>query len=568
MIHSASLRCPLLTLLAGLSLLGASSPINALEIRNISNTRAFSPNGDGVLDLAQIQLTIDGEGSAIDYLLVGLGADATPPDSPADLLRSLLEDLSGAETLVNVALSWDGLDDLAAPLADGFYYLHALAVAGTDSARIAPPVQIELNSAGPTLHSVAIQSSPFTPRIAGADSVVQFFFHSADFDSLTDFASAGVFLLDPEGAGETQIAQLARDRNFSIPVEPGILRHRLLWNGRGGDGTRVDGDYRVALRVGDSAGNQEDTAEYSLDMDTVSPSLTVAEFGQESGGVVFDFTPAALPDTLVVRALDRNGISQCMAGFGADTEFSTPGILHPDSSPDSILYLFLIPAEWTADSTYQVKLDAVDGVGNRRSLLSAAVTVRVTVDGTPPPAPVWESGGGTRIQRLVELAGTCDEFGVRVQLYEDGAPIIAVTVDINSSFKTFVVLSEGSHVWTAIAEDGAGNRSPASEGLTMIYRPGAAISLPGRLRGAANEAILVNVAEDAAAVVLRAYSLEGALLRVLEAEGGPREFSFDWDLRDADGRHLMDGLYVLNLCTTFAAGGMDCERKVVAVVRD
>ncbi|MCB1162154.1 hypothetical protein KDL67_05650, partial [bacterium] len=128
-------------------------------------------------------------------------------------------------------------------------------------------------------------------------------------------------------------------------------------------------------------------------------------------------------------------------------------------------------------------------------------------------------------------------------------------------------LSEGTHAWTARAVDVAGNASPFSAPVTVTYAPGPALNLPGRFRGGPGETLQINTSGPADAVVLRIYSLEGDLIRRLDAQGGPVQFSADWDLADSGGRQVMDGLFVVNVETLYQDGSRDTERKVVAVVR-
>ena len=77
----------------------------------------------------------------------------------------------------------------------------------------------------------------------------------------------------------------------------------------------------------------------------------------------------------------------------------------------------------------------------------------------------------------------------------------------------------------------------------------------------------MNTPRDASSVDIRVFSLDGSLVRRMEALGGPREWVLDWDLRDGEGGRLMGGLYLLLVTSTLEDGEVLRDRKVVALVQ-
>lgn len=566
---------PIRTLCALLAAAFLAGPASALELR-IDYERAFSPNGDQSQDSCRINVTADGGEAELDFVYVGIYSAAGIPPAPADLLIDLVSTSVATATDTLVTSTWDGRDQYGAPLADGFYYLHAFARAGADTLWHHPAIQLEINTAGPTFHSVSMEPTPwFTPTAEAADTVLQLFFTSADFDTLTDTATARLDRFDPEAAAWNEVALVERDASY-YQFTGGVPRMRLLWDGRDAEGAIVDGAYRARLRLEDDAGNPDDETLVGLDLDTAAPALSVLDFGGEAGGATFWFHPDSLPDTLFVRAADRQAVDSCRVAWKTGGDFDSLALRLPGAVPDSTDFavpLLPRPAAWVGDSTlvdgtYRIRLDARDEAGLWTQDHGTVLSLTIHVDGEAPPAPAWTTTTTTYIQQVAQLAGTCAEAGIDVRLYEDGDERQTVAVNASGAFSAYVTLSAGVHDWTARGVDETGNLSPPSAALSIAYRPGPALAIPGRLRGRPGETIQINTAEDAASVTLRFYALTGGLVRVIEASGGPREFAADWDLRDDAGRDLLDGLYVVNVRVDPVQGDARYERKVVAIVRD
>lgn len=539
-------------------------------------TRAFSPNGDGVRDTCVINFLASGTSDSLDLIQLGIYAETAVPPHPDSLRaapppRSLVT--QGLRTQAGYIWSGRAGDDSETQplLPDGFYYLHILLREGADSLWLATPIQLELNTAGPDLAALALEPSPyFTPLQDGADSVLQLLFSSADFDTLTDSATASVLRAMEDGSW-LEVTELERDPGYAT-IADGLGRFRLLWDGRDSEAAIVDGSYRLQLTLGDDAGNPAVGGSADCNLDARAPSISLVDLGGPvDGGQTFALHPDSLPDSLVVQVSDRNGVLTCSGALDSTVVYDQAGRLLPQSSPGTHFYAFDLPASWGAPGdplgSHHFYIDAVDLPGNRKAELGSPFNLTLILDGEAPPVPTLDPVASEQIQPLVTLRGHCDEIAIAIELAEDGLRAGSAVTDINGRFTLPVLLSPGSHVWTATAVDEAGNRSAPSAGLTLRYTPGPALRIPGRLRSGTGETIQINTRAPATAVILRVYSLDGELLRRLDAEGGPEQFSLRWDLRDAGGRAVMDGLCVLNLEIVYASGEREHERKVVAIVR-
>jgi len=497
--------------IAVLLLLGAlASSVSALEFKNVLWDRAFSPNGDGVQDTSPVSFLVQSEDSLrVVAALIASGSETPPPPENQLVMLHYSDDPMG--TSGSLHLSWSGLDAFDQPYPDGFYFLHLYAATDSDTLWLDPPGELEINTVAPSFLSTAVEPQPFTPLKVGADTLQQVHFTSADFDTLTDTATLELLAGD-ELSGSYQIRLLQRDPDYALHTGEGT-RYRFLWDGTDMAGSRTDGIYGGVIRLEDDAGNAVE-AEVSLDLDVLAPTFTVlGAGGWEEGATRFDFNPDDLPDSLWVRAEDRHGVDSCKVAWGMEAPYDTLGL--PSGGGEGYEdFVFALPLSWAADSTYKIRLDARDGQGQWKSELGSPATLTLVIDSRSPATPVWTSAGGERIQEFQQIRGWLGETGLTVFLYRDEAPLPVDTTQVTSTEYVFdLFLEEGSQSFRTQAMDAAGNLSDTSEVLTLVYRPGAAVRMPGRFRGAGDEAIQVNTPSEAERVEIRFFSLDGALLR-------------------------------------------------------
>jgi hypothetical protein len=139
-----------------------------------------------------------------------------------------------------------------------------------------------------------------------------------------------------------------------------------------------------------------------------------------------------------------------------------------------------------ADGFYYFGVQAVDAAGN---VGSASSVTAVQVDTTAPAAPVVvdfssdtgvQNDGITRSNQI-QISGTAQGGTRQVIIYDNGVEIGTTNIGgTNWSFQTNV-LSEGTHSFTAVAVDGAGNQGALSTALpvTIDLTPPAAPNITG-----------------------------------------------------------------------------------------
>ncbi|MDP6418922.1 MAG: hypothetical protein QF492_05320 [Candidatus Krumholzibacteria bacterium] len=552
----------------GILLLLAVAAASALEIDQVYYDRAFSPNADGVQDSCALSFHVDGGEEDLALVRAEIHTDPTQPPDSGTLARLLLEESALGTNDSRYSLKWGGEGEDGETLPDGFYYLHLYALTGTEELWMDTPVELEINTIAPDLVSTALEPSPFfTPLLEGADSLQQVFFTSSSFDTLTDTALLRIYQLE-EGSVSQELRLLERDSGYRVESEFG-WKYRFLWNGMDEFESRADGLYLGWIVLEDDAGNSDSTS-VNLDMDILAPSVSV--FGYESASS-FHWNPADVPDTLFLRVSDRHDVDSCRVAWGLDAEFDTEAISLGTGSGDSEDFSLLLPEAWTADSTYvdstyRIQVDARDLAGHWMTEISSSQALSFTLDSLDPEAPEWTTPGGRRIQSSLSLDGTVSEADLTVLLFQGASETARDTLELSSSydFSFFVQLEDGPQTFQVQAFDPAGNLSALSGELELVYEPGAEVLMPGRFRGGSDETIRINTPGDALSVELRFFSLEGKLVRSLEASGGPQEWLANWDLLGDGGRPLMGGLYLVNVLSTMNDGSLRSERKVVALV--
>ncbi len=544
------------------------SSAGALELRNVLWDRAFSPNGDEVQDEMPLSFMVSSEEGDLTLVRALVSSSNTVPPPEEDWVEVIVEMDSELGQFQNIETSWDGLDDGESPYPDGFYFLHIFASTESESFWMDPAGEIEINTIAPSFLSVAVEPQPFTPLLAGADTLQQIYFTSADFDTITDSATLEI-LAYSESAGQWYtVNQPSRDESFAQDLGYGV-RYRILWDGTDTLGNRNDGVFPGILTLEDDAGNLSQ-AQVTLDLDILAPTLEVLDSDiwveQDRG---YYFNSESLPDSLMIRATDRSGLDSCVVAWGPEAPFDTLGIVQDSGDPEFEDFLFLLPEHWAADSTYHIYLDAKDQNGHWLSEIDGSPEELVLViDNLAPETPVWQTQGGDRIQAFEDIHGSVFEDNQEIHLYRNGGEVAIDTTSAEGvlSFSFFVQLEDGQQSFRLRTFDLARNASGLSEELIIIYHPGAAINVPGRFRGDDGETIQINTPSAAERVELRFFSLDGALLRVLEATGGPDEWAADWNLLDDNGRELAPGLLALVIRSYLETGEVLVDRKVVALV--
>ncbi|NOK08044.1 Ig-like domain-containing protein [Corallococcus exercitus] len=208
--------------------------------------------------------------------------------------------------------------------------------------------------------------------------------------------------------------------------------------------TLADGAHTVSATARDAAGNTGPAStSVPFSVDTTAPATPVVT-APTSGQAVATSTPAITGtaeagSTVTVR---EGTTVLCTATADASGAWSCT-------------------SSTLTDGPHTVSVTARDAVGNT----SPARTVSFTVDATRPDAPVivTPANGAALAASPVTYSGTA-EPGSRVTVTLDGTSLGTVTANGAGewSFTPGIVLGDGGHTLTAVAQDGAGNTSPVA----------------------------------------------------------------------------------------------------------
>lgn len=181
---------------------------------------------------------------------------------------------------------------------------------------------------------------------------------------------------------------------------------------------------------------------------------------------------------------------------------------------------------------------ARDAAGNN----AASAPVTVTVDNTPPAIGVTDPTDGSTVGGTIPVtAGASDAVGVAaVQFFLDGAAV--GTEDTTAPYAIdwdTTTATDGSHTWTAVARDAAGN-SAASAPITITVDntpPAIAITDPASGATVAGTIPVTASASDGVGVAGVQFFVDGS---TLGAEDTSAPYSADWDTTTAtDGPHTL-----------------------------
>jgi large repetitive protein len=191
-----------------------------------------------------------------------------------------------------------------------------------------------------------------------------------------------------------------------------------------------EGSHTFSIKAQDTAGNQSGTSSFTWTIDTTAPptpaitSTPANPTSQTTASFSFNDTEAGVS---FLCQLDANGFSAC-------------------SSPRTYSGL--------SQGSHTFFVTAQDAAGNQ----SGASSFTWTINGTAPPPPVITSTPTNPTnQTSASFSFTDSQSGVNFLCQLDGSAFSAC-----SSPATYSALSQGSHTFSAKAQDAAGNQSSAT----------------------------------------------------------------------------------------------------------
>ncbi len=238
--------------------------------RVVVEEKLFSPNGDGLKDLLEIE-----QGSSDEELWV-----ANIYDSEGRTVKSSF--WKGKVRL----LVWDGRDESGNVVADGNY---SYRLASTDRAGNTTMVDV-LNIRVDTLPTpifVTVSSDGFSPDGDGYRESIEFFLYMNDRKGIESWQ----FLL-----------QQAETRRTVKSISGTTVPRKITWDGRGDSGVIVDGIYVGEFAVVYKKGSRPVEMSHRFRLDTAPPQATIdtepTPFSPDNDGVDDDCIISLIVDDL------------------------------------------------------------------------------------------------------------------------------------------------------------------------------------------------------------------------------------------------------------------------------
>ncbi|WP_146215650.1 Ig-like domain-containing protein [Hoeflea marina] len=434
--------------------------------------------------------------------------DTTPAYSgTAEALSTIDVIVDGASIGTTAAdASGDWTTTGSTPLADGAHDVQATATnAGGTSAASAtnsfvvdatpPPAPVIL---APANGSTSADTTPTYTGTAEPFSIV---------DIVVDGSSIGTTPADSSG-------------NWSL-VHPTAL---------------ADGPHGVAVTAADAVGNvspASSTNSFTVDGAAPQPPVVAAP---ADGSTANDSTPT-FAGTAEANSTVRVYIDGAFSGIASLT--GTSWTYTPTALPDGTI------------SMWATATDLAD------NLSAPSATITVTIDTTPPPAPVLAAptDGALVGTTTPSYSGTAEPAST-VSVIVDGAGVGTTTTDGsgNWSFVQPAALSDGTHTASATAMDAAANVSVSSttNSFTVDATPPPAPLVSSPANGATIADNLPNYSGTAEAFSTVSVSVDGSPIGTTTADGGG-----NWTLTQSPG--LGDGPHAVLATATDAAGNVSAD---------
>ncbi|MFA0848347.1 Ig-like domain-containing protein [Curtobacterium sp. WHRI 8282] len=207
-----------------------------------------------------------------------------------------------------------------------------------------------------------------------------------------------------------------------------------------------DGEHKLELIAQDKAGNESDSTDTTVDVDTEAPTAPVVTSPSDLADGKGPITGTAEPGSaVIIRDEDGNELGRGTADENGDFE--------------------IVLDEPLTDGAHDLELIAQDKAGNT----SEQTKTTVDVDTEAPAAPVLEAFDdivdGTGIVR-----GSAEPGSTVVIRDADGREIGRGTADSDGrfAFRTTVPLEPGAHLLSVVAVDRFGHVSPGSSMLVTL----------------------------------------------------------------------------------------------------
>ncbi|MEE9269088.1 MAG: hypothetical protein V3V49_02400 [Candidatus Krumholzibacteria bacterium] len=507
------------------------SPVAARSQGIIANLQVdkftFSPNGDGVTDSTVITYTLSD--TATVHLLI-LAMDSVT------VVDTLVGGIQLNPQATPASVTWRGTFSSGGVVPEDRYlvFLRARNAAASDSTYLTLSVDLT----PPQVMIVGVSpSTPFAPNVPGQPSPLKVDYVVTD-PPPSDSVFVTITVLDPAASTiETLV-------NTDQPVASTL---RVQWDG---SSATTDGFYEVRVVATDAAGQAANTFT-TIDVDMDSPELTITNLQANQD-------LPAIPDSLFGWAWDRSGIDSLFVRYSGGIEAFEP-VASTRLVLDTLFFAVQLVDSLTADGTYTLGFKATDRVSRERVL-----PFTITLDSAAPPAPVLvQPPSPTRTSSfLLDTAVPVSNDTDVMRIFWNGNLLDSIFPNLpaGGDLPYEVPLLPGPNRVSAKAVDRAGNVSPFSNEIVVVFDAVAGMSIPQPF--VANNSFQINLSKRALVVTLKIYDLGGHLVEELSSAIVSTSVTISWDGLNGDHDLVEKGPLVAVAKVDYQDGDREIFREI------
>jgi hypothetical protein len=537
---------PVTALAAWLVLAGILWPVAPAQavLRNVRVDRtSFSPNGDGIRDVVRILWEQSTPTAGVRVEIRPATATGGPyvrafalGPSPADSVGFPADDSF---------VTWDGRDSSGVLLPEANYVAHVFEI---DTLGVPVPLSFGFTA------SILDVTAPAVPEMdEGLDGLRT----TASTLEFGGFAPGADSVIVFWGGAPVDTVRVAADSSFSVIA------------------ALVEGPNAIAVRGYDRAGNESPlslavTVTYHNTADIVLISPRPFEVSPNGDGVLDTARVLVRLDAPTTRLTVqvRASVPYLTGTTIADSVWVA--ILH-DSAAAAGDHTF----EWDGkDSTltdvpdgswfFFAQAESIDAAGN--PVPGAGRFARTVLDRVAPSVPVPSPSPPKQTSRnSIVLTGVPVGTAVPADTVIAWRGATQVGRDTGTPWSITLPLVLGTNVFTLEGADRAGNRSPMSAPIQIVYQEPIGFHAPERFR--ASDVFEVNVTRTARAVLIELFTLEGRLVRHLSVTRVDQRYELPWNLLDDRGSTVGDGPYMARATVTYDDGVIESTRAAIVVAK-
>jgi hypothetical protein len=191
---------------------------------------------------------------------------------------------------------------------------------------------------------------------------------------------------------------------------------------------------------------------------------------------------------------------------------------------------------------------------------STSKTFDIELDRTAPGAPSLDPFAGRTNASEVYLKGTWPGSPQFIRIFRNGEYLDSTFTVIINELNHRVPLLIGHNVFTAIAVDEAGNESPLSNAVSIIFENEVGLYVPAPFLP--YDEFQINLSQEAYRVSLKVYDLGGELVVALRDLTIRQNYLIRWSGKNGGGEDVKKGPLVAVAEVTFENGENTVYREI------